>query len=94
MTCLAVSEVHSMIVSGSRDLTCIVWDIEELSYITQLAGHTTGISALAINELTVSLIISAIVYLRLSQNVLLSFFSFFIFFGLVVVVWAPFIFTA
>lgn len=43
-----------MIVSGSRDLTCILWDMEELSYITQLAGHTTSISALAINELTVS----------------------------------------
>lgn len=54
MTCLAVSEVHSLIVSGSRDLTCILWDMEELSYITQLAGHTTSISALAINELTVS----------------------------------------
>ncbi|KAE8280592.1 WD repeat- and FYVE domain-containing protein 4 [Larimichthys crocea] len=52
VTCLAVSEVHSMIVSGSRDLTCILWDMEELSYITQLAGHTTSISALAINELT------------------------------------------
>ncbi|XP_039994634.1 WD repeat- and FYVE domain-containing protein 4 isoform X3 [Xiphias gladius] len=52
VTCLAVSEVHSMIVSGSRDLTCILWDMEELSYVTQLAGHTTSISALAINELT------------------------------------------
>ncbi|XP_031730721.1 WD repeat- and FYVE domain-containing protein 4 isoform X5 [Anarrhichthys ocellatus] len=52
VTCLAVSEVHSLIVSGSRDLTCILWDTEELSYITQLAGHTTSISALAINELT------------------------------------------
>lgn len=54
VTCLAVSEVHSLIVSGSRDLTCILWDMEELSYITQLAGHTTSISALAINDLTVS----------------------------------------
>ncbi|XP_044069032.1 WD repeat- and FYVE domain-containing protein 4 isoform X3 [Siniperca chuatsi] len=52
VTCLAVSEVHSMIVSGSRDLTCILWDMEELSYVTQLGGHTTSISALAINELT------------------------------------------
>uniref|UniRef100_A0AAQ5X7X2 WDFY family member 4 n=1 Tax=Amphiprion ocellaris TaxID=80972 RepID=A0AAQ5X7X2_AMPOC len=52
VTCLAVSEIHSVIVSGSRDLTCILWDMEELSYITQLAGHTTSISALAINELT------------------------------------------
>ncbi|KAK2824252.1 hypothetical protein Q5P01_021427 [Channa striata] len=52
VTCLAVSEVQSLIVSGSRDLTCILWDMEELSYITQLAGHTTSITALAINELT------------------------------------------
>lgn len=52
--CLAVSEVHSIIVSGSHDLTCILWDLEELSYITQLAGHTTIVSALAINDLTVS----------------------------------------
>ncbi|KAM7408785.1 hypothetical protein PAMA_002489 [Pampus argenteus] len=52
VTCLAVSEVHSMIVSGSCDLTCILWDLEELSYVTQLVGHTTSISVLAINELT------------------------------------------
>ncbi|XP_071336839.1 WD repeat- and FYVE domain-containing protein 4 isoform X2 [Trachinotus anak] len=52
VTCLAVSEVHSVIVSGSRDLTCILWDMEELSYITQLAGHPTSVSALAINDLT------------------------------------------
>ncbi|XP_072247156.1 WD repeat- and FYVE domain-containing protein 4 isoform X1 [Leuresthes tenuis] len=52
VTCLAASEVHSLIVSGSCDRTCILWDMEELSYITQLAGHTTSISALAINELT------------------------------------------
>ncbi|XP_068597101.1 WD repeat- and FYVE domain-containing protein 4 [Brachionichthys hirsutus] len=52
VTCLAVSEVHNMIVSGSSDLTCILWDMEELSYITQLVGHITNISALAINDLT------------------------------------------
>lgn len=54
VTCLAASEVHNLIVSGSRDLTCILWDMEELSYITQLTGHTASISSLAINELTVS----------------------------------------
>ncbi|XP_042357670.1 WD repeat- and FYVE domain-containing protein 4 isoform X2 [Plectropomus leopardus] len=52
VTCLAVSDIHSIIVSGSSDLTCILWDMEELSYVTQLAGHTTSVSALAINELT------------------------------------------
>lgn len=43
-----------MIVSGSLDLTCILWDLEELSYITQLTGHAAGVSALAFNDLTVS----------------------------------------
>ncbi|KAL0964146.1 hypothetical protein UPYG_G00319740 [Umbra pygmaea] len=52
VTCLAVSEVHGVIVSGSRDLTCILWDLEDLSYVTQLAGHEASITALAINDLT------------------------------------------
>ncbi|KAG7262002.1 hypothetical protein CRUP_004210 [Coryphaenoides rupestris] len=52
VTCLAVSEGHGVIVSGSRDRTCILWDLPELSYVTQLAGHTAGVSALAINDLT------------------------------------------
>lgn len=54
VTCLAASELHNVIVSGSCDLTCILWDMEELSYITQLSGHTASISSLAINDLTVS----------------------------------------
>lgn len=52
VTCLAVSDVHNMLVSGSRDFTCILWDLEELSYVTQLAGHTSSVSAVAINDLT------------------------------------------
>lgn len=91
MTCLAVSEVHSLIVSGSHDLTCILWDMEELSYVTQLAGHTSSISALAINELTVSLIISLIVYLPSCQNLFPLFLLFFVIFWLTVM-WFPFIF--
>ncbi|XP_041734876.1 WD repeat- and FYVE domain-containing protein 4 [Coregonus clupeaformis] len=52
VTCLAVSEVHGVIASGSRDLTCILWDLEELNYVTQLPGHKASITALAINDLT------------------------------------------
>ncbi|XP_061545443.1 WD repeat- and FYVE domain-containing protein 4 isoform X3 [Phycodurus eques] len=52
VTCVAASEVHSLVVSGSRDLTCILWDLEELSYVTQLVGHTSSICAVAINDLT------------------------------------------
>ncbi|XP_072293692.1 WD repeat- and FYVE domain-containing protein 4 [Eucyclogobius newberryi] len=52
VTCLAVSEVHNILVSGSRDFTCILWDLEELNYVTQLTRHTSSVSAIAINELT------------------------------------------
>ncbi|XP_062319191.1 WD repeat- and FYVE domain-containing protein 4 isoform X1 [Osmerus eperlanus] len=52
VTCVAVSEVHSVIVSGSEDHTCILWDLEELSYVAQLSGHEAGITALAVNDLT------------------------------------------
>ncbi|XP_029110052.1 WD repeat- and FYVE domain-containing protein 4 [Scleropages formosus] len=52
VTCLVASEAHSIIVSGSRDRTCILWDLEDLSYITQLPGHNAALTSLAINELT------------------------------------------
>lgn len=52
VTCLVVSEVHNILVSGSRDFTCILWDLEELNYVTQLSGHTSSVSAVAINDLT------------------------------------------
>lgn len=54
MTCLVASEAHSVIISGSVDQTCILWDLEDLSYITQLPEHSSAVSALAINDLTVS----------------------------------------
>ncbi|XP_044228580.1 WD repeat- and FYVE domain-containing protein 4 isoform X3 [Thunnus albacares] len=74
VTCLAVSEVHSMIVSGSHDLTCILWDLEELSYVTQLVGHTTSISALAVNELTgeIASCAGALLYLWTMKGQLLA----------------------
>uniref|UniRef100_A0A672FJ18 Uncharacterized protein n=1 Tax=Salarias fasciatus TaxID=181472 RepID=A0A672FJ18_SALFA len=74
VTCLAVSDVHGVVVSGSRDLTCILWDLEELSYVTQLAGHTAGVSALAINELTGEIVSCAgpLVYLWTMKGQLLA----------------------
>ncbi|CAN9499844.1 unnamed protein product [Ophioblennius macclurei] len=74
VTCLAVSEVQSVIASGSRDLTCILWDLEELSYITQLAGHTASVSALAINELTgeIASCAGSLVYLWTMKGQLLA----------------------
>lgn len=55
VTCVVVSESHSVIISGSQDQTCILWDLEKLNYITQLPAHSSSVTALAINDLTVSL---------------------------------------
>lgn len=45
-----------MVVSGSRDKTCIIWDLSRLQFVRQLRGHSGPVAALCINELTVSLL--------------------------------------
>lgn len=52
VTCLAVSTAYNLIVSGSEDLTCIVWDLSKLTYVRQLSQHMAAITAIAINDLT------------------------------------------
>ncbi|KAG7490175.1 hypothetical protein JOB18_029475 [Solea senegalensis] len=52
VTCLTASASYHIVVSGSRDRTCIIWDLNKLSFITQLRGHRAPVSALCINELT------------------------------------------
>ncbi|KAL4623281.1 WD repeat and FYVE domain-containing protein 3-like isoform X1 [Arapaima gigas] len=52
VTCLTASSAYRTIVSGSRDRTCIVWDLNKLCFVTQLRGHRAPVSALCINELT------------------------------------------
>lgn len=54
VTCLTASSTYHIVVSGSRDRTCIIWDLNKLSFVTQLRGHRAPVSALCINELTVS----------------------------------------
>lgn len=53
VTCLTASLAYHIIVSGSQDRTCIIWDLNKLSFLTQLRGHRAPVSALCINELTV-----------------------------------------
>uniref|UniRef100_A0A8B9NYW3 WDFY family member 4 n=1 Tax=Apteryx owenii TaxID=8824 RepID=A0A8B9NYW3_APTOW len=50
VTCLAASVTYSIIVSGSDDKTCIIWDLNQLTYITQLPAHGASLSAVAIND--------------------------------------------
>nr|XP_037269371.1 WD repeat and FYVE domain-containing protein 3-like isoform X4 [Rhipicephalus microplus] len=52
VTCLAASRPYNLIVSGSRDYTCILWDLSRLVFVRQLRGHTAPIAAVAINDLT------------------------------------------
>ncbi|XP_013921886.1 PREDICTED: WD repeat and FYVE domain-containing protein 3 [Thamnophis sirtalis] len=52
VTCLTASLAYHIIVSGSCDRTCIIWDLNQLSFVTQLRGHRAPVSALCINELT------------------------------------------
>ena len=54
VTCLAASSGYNIIVSGSRDRTCIMWDLSRLAFIRQLRGHAAPVAAVCINELTVS----------------------------------------
>lgn len=53
VTCMTASSAYRIVVSGSRDRTCIIWDLNKLSFVTQLRGHRAPVSALCINELTV-----------------------------------------
>ncbi|PIK53971.1 WD repeat and FYVE domain-containing protein 3 [Apostichopus japonicus] len=50
--CLAISTTYSFIVSGSKDQTCIVWDLNQLVFIRQLKGLKDAVTAIAINDLT------------------------------------------
>lgn len=59
VTCLASSQSYSLIVSGSRDRTAIIWDLNRLTFVRQLGGgpkdklvHNAPISAIAINDST------------------------------------------
>ena len=54
VTCLAASGAYNIVVSGSRDRTCIVWDLSRLAFVRQLRGHAAPVAAVCINDVTVS----------------------------------------
>lgn len=57
VTCLAASPAYNVVVSGSRDCSAIVWDLSRLTFVRQLRGHGAPIAAVAINEVTVCLVL-------------------------------------
>lgn len=60
VTCLASCQGYNMIVSGSRDRTCIIWDLSRLQFVRQLRGHSGPVAAVCINELTVRFLMQMI----------------------------------
>ncbi|KAK9506438.1 hypothetical protein O3M35_008379 [Rhynocoris fuscipes] len=52
VTCLAASPAYNVIVSGSRDTTAIIWDLNHRIFVRQLTGHNAPVAAVAINDLT------------------------------------------
>ncbi|XP_014681660.1 PREDICTED: WD repeat and FYVE domain-containing protein 3-like isoform X2 [Priapulus caudatus] len=52
VTCVAASLAYNVIVSGSRDQTCIMWDMNRLLFIRQLCDHGAPVACVSINELT------------------------------------------
>ncbi|XP_027504006.1 WD repeat- and FYVE domain-containing protein 4 [Corapipo altera] len=65
VTCLAASVTYSIFVSGSDDRTCIIWDLNQLTYINQLPAHEASLCSVAINNSTGDIISCAGSYLYL-----------------------------
>ncbi|GAM17883.1 hypothetical protein SAMD00019534_010580 [Acytostelium subglobosum LB1] len=52
ITALTTSRSYSVIVSGSEDHTCIIWDLNRLTYSKTLTGHDSPISCVAVHDTT------------------------------------------
>lgn len=51
---MAVSNSYHMLVTGSRDHSCIIWDMNSWTFVKQLPNHYNAVSYVCINELTVN----------------------------------------
>uniref|UniRef100_A0A8C5NWV7 WD repeat and FYVE domain containing 4 n=1 Tax=Jaculus jaculus TaxID=51337 RepID=A0A8C5NWV7_JACJA len=65
VTCLAASITYSLLVSGSRDCTCSLWDLDHLSLVACLPTHREGISAVAISDVSGTIVSCAGAHLSL-----------------------------
>ncbi|KAJ3373009.1 hypothetical protein HDU91_001442 [Kappamyces sp. JEL0680] len=52
ITCLSASRSYSIVVSGSEDCTCIIWDLNRHTYSKSLVGHEFAISQVTVNQNT------------------------------------------
>ncbi|XP_004716310.1 WD repeat- and FYVE domain-containing protein 4 [Echinops telfairi] len=65
VTCLAASATFSLLVSGSQDRTCILWDLDYLNHVTRLPAHREAISAITISDISGTIVSCAGVQLCL-----------------------------
>uniref|UniRef100_A0A8C3X655 Lysosomal-trafficking regulator n=1 Tax=Catagonus wagneri TaxID=51154 RepID=A0A8C3X655_9CETA len=52
ITSLFVCKPYSIMISVSRDGTCIIWDLNRLCYVQSLAGHKSPVTAVSASETT------------------------------------------
>ncbi|XP_076787564.1 WD repeat- and FYVE domain-containing protein 4 isoform X4 [Arvicanthis niloticus] len=65
VTCLTASVTFSLLVSGSQDRTCMLWDLDHLSRVACLPVHREGISAVAISDVSGTIVSCAGAHLSL-----------------------------
>ncbi|KFO33980.1 WD repeat- and FYVE domain-containing protein 4 [Fukomys damarensis] len=65
VTCLAASVTFSLLVSGSQDRTCILWDLDRLEHVVRLPTHREGISAITISDISGTIVSCAGAHLSL-----------------------------
>ncbi|XP_048341727.1 LOW QUALITY PROTEIN: lysosomal-trafficking regulator [Sphaerodactylus townsendi] len=52
ITTLFVCKPYSIMISVSKDGTCIIWDLNRLCYVQSLAGHKSPVTAVSASEMT------------------------------------------
>ncbi|KAM9702573.1 WD repeat- and FYVE domain-containing protein 4 isoform 5-T5 [Dama dama] len=65
VTCLAASVTFNVLVSGSQDCTCILWDLDHLTHVARLPAHREGVSAVAISDVSGTIVSCAGAHLSL-----------------------------
>uniref|UniRef100_A0A915IQJ4 BEACH domain-containing protein n=1 Tax=Romanomermis culicivorax TaxID=13658 RepID=A0A915IQJ4_ROMCU len=63
ISCVYASANYGILISGSRDATCIVWDLSNLQFIRQLCPDQGPISAVCISEATGDIAVACSTYL-------------------------------
>ncbi|ETO35574.1 WDFY family member 4 [Reticulomyxa filosa] len=59
ITCMAHSKDYRILVSGSKDHTVIIWDLNSMQFMHRLEGHVRSISCVAIHNVTGDVFVAA-----------------------------------